>query len=44
MMEIKNRGYSDTWIWASETGKNLYQKLGYVDADFGLREYTVAKK
>jgi GNAT superfamily N-acetyltransferase len=43
MLEIKKRGYPDTWIWASETGKTLYQKLGYVAADFGLREYTWQK-
>ena len=39
MREIRNRGYSDTWIWSSKMAKSLYQKLGYVDADFGLREH-----
>jgi ribosomal protein S18 acetylase RimI-like enzyme len=40
MREIRNRGYKDTWIWSSNMAKSLYQTLGYVDADFGLREHT----
>jgi ribosomal protein S18 acetylase RimI-like enzyme len=40
MREIRNRGYTDTWIWSSNMARNLYQKLGYVDADFGVREHS----
>jgi len=40
MQEIRNRGYADTWIWSSKMAKRVYQKLGYVDADFGLREHS----
>jgi len=40
MEEIRNRGYKDTWIWASNTAKSVYEKLGYVEADFGLREHS----
>jgi GNAT superfamily N-acetyltransferase len=40
MCEIRNRGYADTWIWASDMAKSVYQKLGYVTADFGIREHT----
>jgi GNAT superfamily N-acetyltransferase len=40
MSEIRNRGYADTWIWSSNVGKSVYQKLGYVEADFGLREHV----
>ncbi|GHO78578.1 hypothetical protein KSD_63490 [Ktedonobacter sp. SOSP1-85] len=40
MQEIRNRGYADTWIWASNMGKSVYQKLGYIDVDFGLREHA----
>jgi hypothetical protein len=40
MQEIANRGYNDTWIWASNMAKPLYQQLGYVDAEFGVREHT----
>ncbi|MBZ0296775.1 MAG: hypothetical protein K8L99_29710, partial [Anaerolineae bacterium] len=44
MHEIRNRGYSDTWIWSSDMAKSLYRKLGYVDVDFGLREYSWRKR
>jgi ribosomal protein S18 acetylase RimI-like enzyme len=44
MQEIRNRGYADTWIWASNMAKSLYQKLGYVDVDFGVREHTWRKQ
>lgn len=40
MHEIRRRGYADTWIWSSNMAKPLYQSLGYVDADFGIREHT----
>jgi ribosomal protein S18 acetylase RimI-like enzyme len=40
MQEIHDRGYTDTWIWSSNMAKSIYQKLGYVDADFGLREHS----
>ena len=43
MVEIRRRGYSDTWIWSSNLGKSVYQKLGYVEADFGLREHVWRK-
>jgi len=39
-VEIRKRGYVDTWIWSSNMAKSLYQKLGYADADFGLREHS----
>ncbi len=39
MQAIHNRGYADTWIWSSNVAKSVYHKLGYVDADFGLREH-----
>lgn len=40
MREIRSRGYADTWIWSSNAAKSLYQKLVYVDADFGVREHS----
>jgi GNAT superfamily N-acetyltransferase len=40
MREIRDRGYAETWIWSSNMAKSLYQELGYVDADFGVREHT----
>jgi GNAT superfamily N-acetyltransferase len=39
MKEICNRGYKDTWIWSSDMAKSTYRRLGYVEADFGLREH-----
>jgi len=37
MAEIRRRGYPDTWIWSSNLGRSVYQKLGFMDADFGQR-------
>jgi ribosomal protein S18 acetylase RimI-like enzyme len=39
MQQIAMRGYPDTWIWSSNMAKSVYQKLGYIDADFGVREH-----
>jgi ribosomal protein S18 acetylase RimI-like enzyme len=44
MVEIRNRGYNDTWIWSSNMAKSVYQKLGYVDANFGLHEHSWNKR
>lgn len=44
MQEIRARGYADTWIWSSNMAKSVYQALGYVDADFGLREHSWQKR
>ncbi|HVU12604.1 MAG TPA: N-acetyltransferase [Phototrophicaceae bacterium] len=43
MREIRQRGYAETWIWSSDMAQSLYRKLGYVDADFGIREHTWLK-
>ncbi len=40
MQEIRRRGHTDTWIWSSNLGQSVYQKLGFINADFGLREHT----
>jgi GNAT superfamily N-acetyltransferase len=40
LQEIRNRGYSDTWIWSSDLAKSVYQGLGFVETDFGMREHT----
>lgn len=39
MREIRQRGYADTWIWSSDMAQPVYRQLGYVDADFGVREH-----
>jgi GNAT superfamily N-acetyltransferase len=43
MQQIRNRGYADTWIWSSPLGEGVYQQLGYVPADFGIREHVWRK-
>src|SRR5262249_24074451 len=43
MGKIRQRCYADTWIWSSDLAQSLYRKLGYVDADFGLREHKWRK-
>ncbi|MCB9458762.1 MAG: GNAT family N-acetyltransferase [Anaerolineaceae bacterium] len=43
MRVISDRGYQDTWIWSSDMAKSMYQSLGYVDVDFGLREHSWRK-
>jgi len=35
----RQRGYSESWIWASDQAASLYRGLGFVDAEFGLREH-----
>lgn len=40
MQLIRDRGHAETWIWSSQLGQSVYQHLGYVAADFGLREHT----
>ncbi len=40
MKEIRERGYTETWIWASNMAQSLYRKLGFIDADFGIREHS----
>jgi ribosomal protein S18 acetylase RimI-like enzyme len=37
MEEIRRRGYRETWIWGSDEAKGVYQRLGFVEADFGIR-------
>jgi len=44
MREIRKRGYADTWIWSSNMAQSLYRELGYVDADFGVREHEWRKE
>jgi hypothetical protein len=39
MQEARKRGYEYAWIWSSPMGKSVYSKLGFVAADFGIREY-----
>ena len=43
LQEARQRGYDYAWIWSSPMGKSVYSKLGFVAADFGVREYRWRK-
>ena len=40
MGEAIGCGYRLAWIWASDAGKGVYARLGFVEEDFGIREHT----
>jgi GNAT superfamily N-acetyltransferase len=44
LQEMRRRGYTWSWIWASQLGKSVYAKLGFVPTDFGVREYQWRRK
>jgi GNAT superfamily N-acetyltransferase len=44
LQEARQRGYKHAWIWSSQMGKSVYSKLGFVAADFGVREYRWRKR
>ena len=44
MQEARKRGYQYAWIWSSPLGQSVYRQLGFVAADFGIREYQWQKR
>jgi GNAT superfamily N-acetyltransferase len=44
MQEAHNRGYQQAWLWSSNLGKRVYEKVGFVAVDFGIREYQWRKR
>jgi ribosomal protein S18 acetylase RimI-like enzyme len=38
------RGYDWSWLWSSSLGISVYASLGFVMADFGIREYQWRKR
>lgn len=44
LQEAQKRGYQSAYIWSSPLGKGVYRKLGFVAADFGIREYQWQKR
>lgn len=38
--EAHARGYADAWVWSSQMGRPVYVRAGFVQGDFGVREYT----
>jgi GNAT superfamily N-acetyltransferase len=39
LADAQRRGYQYAWTWASNMGVPIYQRLGLVQHDFGVREY-----
>ncbi|MFL5800357.1 MAG: GNAT family N-acetyltransferase [Roseiflexaceae bacterium] len=37
--EAHARGYLHAWVWSSKMGKRVYERVGFLAADFGIREY-----
>jgi len=37
--EAYAHGYTTAWVWSSTMGKPVYQRVGFVASDFGVREY-----
>lgn len=44
LLEARARGYRNSWIWSSEMGRSVYQRIGFVIVDFGIREYQWKKR
>ncbi len=44
LLAARTRGYANSWIWSSPMGRSVYQKLGFVITDFGIREYQWKKR
>jgi predicted acetyltransferase len=44
LQEARKRGYDYVYIWSSPMGKSVYSKVGFVAADFGIREYQWQKR
>jgi GNAT superfamily N-acetyltransferase len=44
MQEAQKRGYPSAWIWSSTMGQGVYRELGFVAAEFGIREYQWRKR
>jgi hypothetical protein len=44
LQAAQERGYQNSWIWSSPMGRSVYQKLGFVITDFGIREYQWKKR
>ncbi|MBI3960331.1 MAG: hypothetical protein HY328_16075 [Chloroflexi bacterium] len=44
LQAARQRGYANSWIWSSPMGRSVYQKLGFVVTDFGIREYQWKKR
>ena len=39
LQEAYQRGHRQVWIWSSAMGRSVYQRVGFIIKDFGIREY-----
>lgn len=44
LLEARRRGFEHSWIWSSNMGRSVYQGIGFVITDFGIREYQWKKR
>lgn len=44
MRAARQRGFRQMWTWASAMGKSVYQRAGFIAADFGIREYRWSER
>lgn len=44
LQAARDRGYTSSWIWSSPMGRSVYERLGFVITDFGIREYQWKKR
>jgi ribosomal protein S18 acetylase RimI-like enzyme len=44
LQAAQKRGYQAAYIWSSPLGQGVYRKLGFIPADFGIREYPWQKR
>lgn len=44
LLEARRRGFDYSWIWSSPMGRSVYQGIGFVITDFGVREYQWKKR
>jgi hypothetical protein len=44
MQEGQKRGYQHAYVWSSSLGRGVYQGVGFVPSDIGMREYQWQKR
>lgn len=44
LQEAHKRGYQSAYVWSSPMGRGVYRGIGFVVADFGIREYQWQKR
>ncbi len=44
MQAAQGRGYTQAYVWSSELGKGVYQRVGFGSVALGMREYQWQKR